>query len=83
MKKKRTMSVHETIVRGYKWDMKRFKKWCEKNDIPYYTFKDAPNDSLCALSMNEYDLGELREDLEIDSESLFLEENDYNTYNDR
>jgi hypothetical protein len=33
--------------------------------------------------MNEYDLGELREDLEIDSESLFLEENDYNTYNDR
>lgn len=71
MKKKRQHSTHETLLRRYHADVRKLKKICEDCDIKLYTYSNAPDDALCVLSRSDYELGEIRKNIEEDNESYF------------
>lgn len=71
------MSQKEHEVRIHHAEIRRFKQWCTEHKVAYYTFKDAPSDSICAVSMDDYALNTRRCMLDEDHESFFLQEDHY------
>ena len=66
------MSQKEYERRIYHAEVRKFKQWCTENKIAYYTLNDAPSDSICAISMDEYAVNTRRCMLDEDYESLFI-----------
>lgn len=77
---KRQMPLHERIRRQHSADVRKLKEWCEENGVKYYTFKDAPFDSICVVSTFEYDVGYSRGRVVQDNDSYFLTYEDYEDY---
>lgn len=71
------MSQKEHEKRTYHAEVRKFKEWCVKHKIAYYTFNDAPSDSICAISMDEYAVNTHRHKLDEDNESYFINEEHY------
>lgn len=77
------MSLDARNLRKYHSEVRKFKEWCyNHDDIDWFTFDTANPDCICVLSRNEYDLHEYRRNIEEDSESYFLSEEDYDTWCD-
>ena len=73
----RIQSQEERELREYHADVRKFKNWCNENNVTYHTFDDADNLDYCVLSRNEYDLHDVRRCLVEDHESYFLNLEDY------
>lgn len=71
------MSQKEHEKRIYHAELRKFKQWCREHNIAFYTFNDAPADSICAISMDEYAINTKRSNLDEDHESYFLNEEYY------
>lgn len=69
--------MKELEKRAYHKRVREFKAWCREHQVAYYTFSDAPSDSICALSLDEYAENTKRENLSEDYESYFLFEEAY------
>ena len=74
---RKTMTQKEHEKRQFHAEVRKFKEWCTKHKVAYYTFDQAPSDSVCAISMDEYALGVSRQLQDEDHESLFLQEDYY------
>lgn len=77
---KRILSINHTFSLRYSNDVKKFKEWCENNEIPYLDFDCAEPTDICVLSTVDYDLGEMRQNIEVDNKSYFLHQDDYETW---
>lgn len=80
MKKGKSMLLNASLKKRYRSDVRRFKEWCELMDIEYSQFEDAKADEICALSMNDYDIGERRYVIETNDDQYFLKEEDYEIF---
>ena len=74
---KRIPSQRELETRRYHKDVRNFKKWCEDNNVSYYTYENADKDFICVLSRYEFDLNEKRERCSENNEQYFLSLEDY------
>ena len=74
---RKTMTQKERETRQFHADVRKFKEWCTEHKVAYYTFQDAPPESVCAISRDEYALSVSRQLLDEDHESLFLHEDYY------
>ena len=74
------MSQKEREKRLYHAEVRKFKDWCTSHQVAYYTFKDAPPDSICAISMDEYAVNTRRRKLDEDRESYFIHEDYYDEW---
>lgn len=79
----RRQSQAEREKRQYHSDVRKFKQWCTEHQIAYYTFKEAPPDSICALSMDDYSINVRRSLLEEDHEDYFLHEEYYEEWEEQ
>ena len=77
---RKARSQAENEKRKHHSDVRRLKQWCEDHQITCYTFNDAPIDSICVLSMDDYSLTARRASLDQDNESYFIDEKDYEEY---
>lgn len=80
MKKGKSVSLSTSIKKRYSGDVRRFKEWCELMGIEYSQFEDAKADEICALSMNDYDIGERRYMIETNDNQYFLKQEDYEIF---
>ena len=74
------MSIDARALRKYHGEVRKFKDWCNEHGIKYFSFEEAPLYSICILSRNEYDLYERKRNIEENSESYFISEQDYDIW---
>lgn len=78
--KSKTYSEGELCKRRYHSDVRKFKEWCDDNNVTYKTFSDANDDDVCVLSQDEYHLHDTRRMISEDCEDYFLNIEDYETW---
>lgn len=78
--KSKTYSEGELCKRRYHSDVRKFKEWCDDNNVTYKTFNDADDDDVCVLSQDEYHLHDTRRMISEDCEDYFLNIEDYETW---
>ncbi len=76
------MSEQELLTRRFHSDVRKIKNACEKQDVTIYDFSTAPEDSICVISSDEYELCAVRRYIFVDNESYFVEEDDYDKVGD-
>jgi len=76
----KAMSMHERLRRQHVSDVRKLKEWCEAENINYFTYEDAPSDSICVVSNSDYDICDFRRNLCVDNDSYFLILEDYERY---
>lgn len=77
MKASKPMKLSERMKRQYSSDVRKFKKWCNDNNISYRTFNQADSYDICVLSKSEYEIRDERSQITQDNESYFLNPYDY------
>lgn len=71
------MSDEELLKRRFHSEVRNMKRICEQQGITLYNYENAPVDSICILSKDEYELGAVRRYIFVDNESYFVEESYY------
>lgn len=80
LRRAKRMYLDEKIKRDYHRECRVFNEVCRDLHITKRNFEEALDTDICALSTNEYEIGDTRDTIEKDNESLFLNQADYETY---
>lgn len=78
---KRRMTTKEYFRRIFTTEVRKLKKYCEENSLTLYSNTDnVPNDAICILSENEYEIGEIPHNCSFECDSYFLSPQDFEKY---
>ena len=70
--KSKPMKMGERMLRQHRSEVRKLKKWCNEAGVKVLTYSEASDEDICALSKEEYDLGDERKLIAEDNESYFL-----------
>jgi translation elongation factor P/translation initiation factor 5A len=74
---RRTMGEKEMMTRRYHAQVRRTLKDLDSKNIEVKTFDGADDTDICILSRNEFDISEMRKNIEENNESYFINIQDY------
>ena len=74
---RRVMGEKEMITRRYHAQVRKTLEDLDSKNIEVKTFDEADDTDICILSRNEFDISEMRKNIEENNESYFISIQDY------